>query len=120
MYCIWASYHLFAVEGRKFIVLALEFGPRKDIVRWANDVMDRHQDREAILITHAYTTPDGRSVHQLLVNFQMRPNGGDGWLRLLEFRADSQTIQVVDYSQTRNQHNQSPQNQFELKLSAVG
>ena len=58
-------------------MLALEFGPRKDIVRWANDVMDRHQDREAILITHAYTTPDGRSVHQLLVNFQMRPNGGD-------------------------------------------
>ncbi len=27
----------------------------------------------------------GRDVHQVLVNFQMKPNGGDGWLRLLEF-----------------------------------
>ena len=182
------SYHLFDAEGRKFIVLALEFGPRKDVVRWANEVISRHQDREAILITHAYmyyddtrydwaklgtaqtwnphnyplakqvddvcdgeelwtslvsrhknfiltlnghvlndglgrltsATPDGREVHQMLVNFQMRPNGGDGWLRLLEFRADKQTVQVVDFSPTRKQHNQSSQNQFDLKLSAVG
>lgn len=181
------SFHLFDVQGRKFIVLALEFGPRKDVVRWANEVIGKHQDREAILITHAYmyyddtrydwaklgtgqtwnphnyplakqgddvsdgeelwanlvsrhknfiltlnghvlndglgrltsATPDGREVHQMLVNFQMRPNGGDGWLRLLEFRADKQTVQVVDFSPTRKQHNQSPQNQFELKLSAI-
>jgi predicted phosphodiesterase len=182
------SYHLFAAAGRKFIVLALEFGPRKDVVRWANEVIGRHADREAILITHAYMyyddtrynwakfgnaqtwnphnyplakqtddvcdgeelwdtlisrhknfvltlnghvlndglgrltsgTPDGRDVHQMLVNFQMRPNGGDGWLRLLEFQADKPTVRVADYSPTRNQHNRSPQNQFELKLSAVG
>lgn len=181
------SYHLFSAEGRKFLVLSLEFGPRKDVVRWANEVVAKYQDREAILITHAYmyyddtrydwkkhgaaqswnphtyplrqdnddihdgeelwsslvsrhknfiltlnghvlqdglgrltsTTADARNVHQLLVNFQMRPNGGDGWLRLLEFRADKNTLQIVDYSPTRNQHNQSPQNQFELKLSAV-
>ncbi|MDX1928389.1 MAG: metallophosphoesterase [Pirellulaceae bacterium] len=182
------SFHLFEAEGRKFIVLALEFGPRRDVVRWANEVMGGHQDREAILITHAYmyfddtrydwakfggtqnwnphsypltkqsddvcdgeelwnklvsrhknfiltlnghvlndglgrltsATPDGRNIHQMLVNFQMRPKGGDGWLRLLEFQADIQTVQVVDYSPTRNQLNQSPQNQFELKLSAIG
>ncbi len=181
------SYHLFSAEGRNFIVLALEFGPRKDVVRWANEVVGKHQDREAILITHAYmyyddsrydwakfgtaqtwnphnyplakqtddvtdgeelwqnlvslhknfiltlnghvlndglgrltsVTPGGRDVHQMLVNFQMRPNGGDGWLRLLEFRADKRTVQVVDYSPTRKQHNQSRQNQFELKLSPV-
>ena len=66
------------------------------------------------------TTPDGRDVHQLLVNFQMRPKGGDGWLRLLEFRSESKSLQIVDYSPTRNQHNQSQQNQFELKLSSIG
>jgi predicted phosphodiesterase len=181
------SYHLFTAGGRKFIVLSLEFGPRKDVVRWANEIAARFSDREAILITHAYiyfddsrydwkkhgtsqlwnphnyplakevddvtdgeelwndlvsrhknfiltlnghvlrdglgrltsTTPHGRNVHQLLVNFQMRPKGGDGWLRLLEFGPDH-SVHVVDYSPTRNQHNVSDQNRFELSLSPIG
>lgn len=182
------SYHTFTVDGRRFLVLALEFGPRKDVVRWANDVAARHADHEAILITHAYMydddtrydwakygpkqtwnphsyavakatqndvsdgeelwanlvskhenfiltlnghvlhdglgristpTPGGRDVHQMLVNFQMRPNGGDGWLRLLEFRPDGRTVQVYDFSPTRNERNESPQNQFTLQLPAA-
>jgi len=182
------SYHLFSAEGRNFLVLCLEFGPRKDVVRWANEVVGKHSDREAILITHAYmyfddtrydwkqrggkqnwnphsypvakasdddvsdgeelwngliskhenfiltlnghvlgdglgrlttSTPGKRDVHQLLVNFQMRPQGGDGWLRLLEFRRDGKTVQIYDYSPTRNQRNESPQNQFALQLAPV-
>ena len=182
------SFHLFQAEGRKFLVVALEFGPRRDVVRWANEVVTRHKDREAILITHAYmyfddtrydwkkygqnqawnphgypvagatrddvldgeelwtelvsrhenfiltlnghvlrdglarlssATPAGRDVHQLLVNFQMRPQGGDGWLRLLEFRPDGRAVQVYDYSPTRRQRNESAQNQFTLKLSEI-
>jgi hypothetical protein len=65
------------------------------------------------------TTSGGRGVHQMLVNFQMRPQGGDGWLRLLEFRPDGRTVQVLDYSPTRKQRNESPQNQFSLILSDV-
>lgn len=182
------SFHLFSAAGREFLVLALEFGPRNDVVRWANEVVAGHKRREAILITHAYlyhdntrydykkyptqqkwsphfaalakksnhdmadgealwtglvsrhenfimtvnghvladglgrlasATPKGRMVHQILVNFQMRPNGGDGWLRLMEFKPDGLTVQVRDYSPTRKQLNQSAQNQFEIKLSAV-
>jgi hypothetical protein len=182
------SYHLFSAEGRNFLVLALEFGPRRDVVRWANEVAAKHKDRAAILITHAYmyfdetrydwkkfgkdqkwnphnypvaattdddvsdgedlwtnlvsrhenfiatlnghvlgdglgrmtsTTSGGRGVHQMLVNFQMRPQGGDGWLRLLEFRPDGRTVQVRDYSPTRKQRNESPQNQFSLQLSDI-
>jgi len=148
------------------------------VVRWANEVVARHPDREAILVTHAYlysdntrhdfakfgkqqlwnphtygmaangdacdgeelwnllvrrhpnfiltinghvlndglgqlttAAADGRAVPQLLVNFQMKPNGGDGWLRLLEFRPGG-GLQVYDYSPTRNLTNTSPQNQF--------
>lgn len=182
------SFHLFSVEGRKFLVLGLEFGPRKDVVRWANEVVAKYKDREAILITHAYiyyddtrynwkkygadqrwnphnypvakatdddvtdgeelwtnliskhenfiltlnghvlgdglgrfvsATPAGREVQQLLVNFQMRPKGGDGWLRLLEFRPDGKTVQVYDYSPTRQQRNESTQNQFAMTLPAI-
>ncbi len=52
------SYHLFSAGGRQWLVLALEFGPRNDVVRWANDVVRQHPDRSAILVTHAYLRPD--------------------------------------------------------------
>lgn len=48
------SYHLFSAGGRDWIVLSLEFGPRQDVVRWANDVIGGHHERSAILVTHAY------------------------------------------------------------------
>ncbi|MBX3444753.1 MAG: metallophosphoesterase [Planctomyces sp.] len=60
---------------------------------------------------------DGRDVSQVLVNFQMKPRGGDGWLRLLEFRVDGRTVKAYDYSPTRNQRNESPQNRFALRMS---
>lgn len=182
------SYHLFAAGGREFLVLALEFGPRADVVRWANEVVKKHPKRETILITHAFiyfddtrynwkkyeakqnwnphaygvakatkddvsdgeelwanlvskhenfiltlnghvlgdglgrvttTTPGGREVPQVLVNYQMRPNGGDGWLRLLEFKADGTTVEVYDYSPVLKQRNEGEQNRFTLKTAAV-
>jgi hypothetical protein len=54
----------------------------------------------------------------MLVNFQMRPREGDGWLRLLTFHPD-QSLQVTDYSPTRNERNESPQNQFTLALAPL-
>jgi hypothetical protein len=182
------SFHLFDAGDRKFLVLALEFGPRKDVVRWAGEVAKKHADREAILITHAYIYYDdtrydwkthganqkwnphayqvakstmddvsdgeelwnnlvsknenfvltvnghvlgdglgrmttrtraGRDVPQVLVNFQMRPNGGDGWLRVMEFKSDRTTVEVYDYSPTRNQRNEGIENRFALKLPAI-
>lgn len=180
------SFHLFSAGGRDFLSLCLEFGPRKDVVRWANEVVGQHKNRAVILTTHAYIyfddsrydwagqgakqswnphsygvakntgddvsdgeelwsglvakhenfiltlnghvlndglgrmvsrTPAGRDVHQMLVNFQMRPNGGDGWLRLLEFRQDGKSVDICDYSPTRNQRNESKQNKFHISLS---
>ncbi len=182
------SYHLFSAGGRDFLSLCLEFGPRKDVVRWANEVVGQHKNRGVILSTHAHIyfddtrydwarhgakqswnphayavakntnddvtdgeelwngliakhenfiltlnghvlgdglgylvsqTPAGRQVHQMLVNFQMRPKGGDGWMRLLEFRADGKTVHVCDYSPTLNQRNESSQNKFQIDLSEV-
>ena len=64
-------------------------------------------------------TPKGRDVRQVLVNYQMKPNGGDGWLRLLEFKADGKTIGVHDYSPTLKRQNVSKQNRFEMITSPV-
>ncbi|TPV92835.1 MAG: metallophosphoesterase [Myxococcales bacterium FL481] len=54
------SYHLVEASGHAFIVLALEWGPRNQVIDWANDVMQRHPDRRGILVTHAYLYRDGR------------------------------------------------------------
>jgi len=182
------SYHLFEAAGRQFLVICLEFGPRADVVRWANEVAAKYPQRQAILVTHAYMyydetrydwkkygqkqrwnphnykvaaatgddvsdgqelwdklvsrhgnfaltlnghvledglgrivtpTPAGRDVPQVLVNFQMKPKGGDGWLRLMEFRADGTTVDVRDYSPLLNRQNESKQNRFEMKLAPV-
>jgi len=181
------SYQTFSAGGRDFLVLSLEFGPRNDVVRWANEVAAKHRDKSIVLLTHAYMyydetrydwakrgkdqrwnphdykvakttdddindgeqlwrklvskhenfvltlnghvlndglgrivtqTPAGRDVHQVLVNFQMKPNGGDGWLRLLEFKADGKTVDVRDYSPTLNRQNESKQNRFAMTLAA--
>lgn len=47
------------VGAAKFLILGLEFGPRDAVVAWANDVMARHADHHAILITHSYLYSDG-------------------------------------------------------------
>lgn len=182
------NFQFMEAAGRKFLILGLEFGPRADVLRWANEVVAAHADREIILLTHAFiyfddtrydwkklgkkqawnpheyamakatgddvsdgeeiwngliakhrnfiltlnghvlgdglgkvstATPDGRSIPQVLVNYQMRPKGGDGWLRLIEMRRDG-TARTWDYSPTRKQRNESPQNQFTLTLPPRG
>lgn len=45
----------------------------------------------------------GKSVHQMMFNVQIlgggwEGNGGDGWLRILEFLPDGQTVKVKTYS----------------------
>ena len=178
------SVHLLEAAGRKWMVLALEFGPRKDVVRWAGEAVAKHPDRSAILITHAYLFNDGTrydwkskgkdqpwnpyaygvahleggvsdgedlwrelvskhpnfalvvnghvlgdglgflesegaggaKVSQMLVNFQMKPRGGDGWLRLLEIQPDGKTVKVHDYSPTLGVRNTAPDNRFDFVL----
>lgn len=38
------------------------------------------------------------TVHQILANYQFRPLGGEGYLRLLEFLPDRRTVRVKTYS----------------------
>lgn len=156
------TYHLFSAGGRDYIIVALEWGPRDQVVAWANDVMALHPDRSGIFVTHAYvnwtefrydrndtahpqdfnphqygtaggvndgedlwnklisrhrfvmvlnghalgdgagyvvsTTERGNRCHQMLANYQVRANGGDAYMRLLEFDPDGKTVRVFSYS----------------------
>jgi 3',5'-cyclic AMP phosphodiesterase CpdA len=60
------SYHRFRAAGRQWLVLALEFGPRDDVLRWANKVVSEHPESPVILITHAYLDRDGRRYDRAL------------------------------------------------------
>lgn len=166
------AYGYFTAGGMKFLVLALEFGPRDDVLDWANDVVSRHRDRRVIVVTHCYMysddtlvgkddswSPDsygwggnngekmwekfvrkhrniflvlsghilndgrgrltstgdhGNHVHQVLANYQMKDNGGNGWLRIMKFVPDENRIYVSTYSPWLKTYATDEDNQFEL------
>ena len=58
------SFHLFTVGERKMIALVLEWGPRDDVVQWADKVLSAYGDRTAIVVTHAYLMHDNTRFGQ--------------------------------------------------------
>jgi len=52
------SFHLFSAGGREWLALVLEWGPRRNVVAWANRVLEAYPDRTAIVVTHAYLFHD--------------------------------------------------------------
>lgn len=188
------SWHAFAAGGRNWLILALEFAPRDDVVRWANQVVERHPRHSVILVTHAYlstrirdaanqfvadgtrydwkakgraqsaspgdyplrqlpggandgeelwqklvsrhanfalvisghtgiaarlesTGQHGNLVHQQVVDYQGVENGGNAWLRLLQFLPDGRTVRVRDYSPLLDQTSEDPQARFDFTLA---
>lgn len=174
------SCHVFSAGGRRWVILALEFGPRDDVLRWADEVISKYAEHPVILITHAYLDSDGRRydrtianqhyppweypvavdraglnsgediwrklvarhrnmvmvmcghvcvaarltskgeagnlVHQMLVDYQDQEQGGNGWLRLLEFTPGGRTVHVRDYSPVIDQWSDDPDRHFDLDL----
>jgi hypothetical protein len=52
------SYALLDGPDGGLLALALEFGPRPQVVQWADRLLTEHADRPAFLVTHAYLDPD--------------------------------------------------------------
>jgi hypothetical protein len=174
------TYHLFEAGGHGFIALALEWGPRDEVVAWANHVMSMHPDRLGILVTHAYLDADdhrqdhrdparnqehnphhyptpggvndgeelwqklvrkhrfvmtlsghvlgdgvgylvstndlGGEVHQMLANYQMRVDGGEGYMRILEIMPNGHTVRVRTYSPVLDVWLADADHRFEIEL----
>jgi hypothetical protein len=66
-------------------------------------------------------TYNGNTVHTLLADFQERINGGDGWLRILEFSPSNNEIRVMTYSPWLDSYETDADSQFVLSydMSAV-
>jgi hypothetical protein len=54
------------------------------------------------------------TIHTLLADYQDRVNGGDGWLRILEFVPADNVINVKTYSPTLDQYETDADSQFSL------
>jgi hypothetical protein len=53
------NYAYFSVGPMQFLVLSLEYSPRKDVLCWADDLITAHPDHHVILATHCYLTHGG-------------------------------------------------------------
>lgn len=62
---------------------------------------------------------EGNRVYELLVDPQNMANGGNGWIRLLEFDPDGSTVHVKTYSPFLNQWDTSPDNFYDIHLSPI-
>lgn len=59
---------------------------------------------------------NGNDVHQIMANYQMRKEGGEGYLRLLEFLPDGNTVQVKSYSPHLDKYMTASDQQFVLTV----
>ncbi|MES2447798.1 MAG: metallophosphoesterase [Bacteroidota bacterium] len=62
------AYFLLNTGKVKWIVITLEFGPRNEVLTWANEILAQHPDRLAIVNTHAYMYSDNTRIGE-----------GDNW-----------------------------------------
>ena len=46
------------IWGKPYCILVLEFGPRKEVLEWANQYVSTHKDLKFILMTHEYLKGD--------------------------------------------------------------
>lgn len=169
------AFYFIDAAGMKFLILCLEFGPRNEVLQWADNIVAKHKNHRTIIVTHCYTYSDdsrvgegdkwnphnygckgndgdeiwenfvrkhkniflvlsghilndglgrlasigdkGNKVYQILANYQMKGDGGNGWLRIMKFLPTENKIVVTTYSPVLKQYANDAQNQFEIKYS---
>ena len=95
---------------------------------WDKLVKDR-EDFSLVLTGHQFDEYDGfpyqlnqgtngNSVYQMLFDTQARVDGGEGWIRLLEFSADGKTVKVKTYSPQFDQWSYASDEYYTIELAA--
>ncbi len=56
------AYLLIREPRCSLLVLSLEFGPRDEVLEWADHVMAAHADCNVVIVTHSYLHPRGHRV----------------------------------------------------------
>jgi hypothetical protein len=66
------------------------------------------------------TDTSAGTIHTLMADYQSRTNGGDGWLRILEFVPADNAINVKTYSPTLDRYENDLDSQFSLTYQMGG
>jgi N-acetylneuraminic acid mutarotase len=122
----WANSTLQNYPNRRVIVTTHSYlnvdGSRTDIGNriWQNFVAP-HADQIFLVLcghNHAETQRtdiiNGHTVYQIMADYQDRTNGGNGWLRTLEFHPVEDKIYVRTYSPHLNNYETDADSQFTL------
>lgn len=52
--CAENVYARIEIDGTRFLFLALEFGPRDEVLAWADGLLRQYRDHRAVVLTHCY------------------------------------------------------------------
>ncbi|MCP4451893.1 MAG: metallophosphoesterase [Planctomycetes bacterium] len=76
------NYYLyFEGAGARFLIIALEFKPRDETLRWAGQVIEAHPDRRCVVLTHGYLNTEGA---RHMGNYALPGNqSSDIWTKLV-------------------------------------
>jgi hypothetical protein len=58
------AYYVSEQNGQKFLFMALEFGPRDKVVKWADSIIKQHPNHHAFLTVHEYISEKSRLLHE--------------------------------------------------------
>ena len=70
------NHALFEAGGMKFLIISLEFAPRDEVLKWANDVVAKHPDRRTIVVTHGYLD-NGRRIARPAMGYKWKGNSAE-------------------------------------------
>jgi len=95
-----------------------------------NNLVSKHSNVSLFVSGHQFEDFDefkyhleqgdyGNNVYEMLVDPQHLANGGNGWIRLLEFDADGTTVHVKTYSPFLDQWDTAPDNFYDIELSPL-
>lgn len=115
--------------GPESVYNGASYGGRDAETLW-NTLVKNHRNVSLFLSGHQFEDYDefkyhlengvnGNRVYEILVDPQNMANGGNGWIRLLEFDPDGTTVHVKTYSPYLNQWDTSPDNFYDIQLSPL-
>jgi hypothetical protein len=129
----WADSVLKAYPDRKAIITTHAFidgnGNRNGLhiidsseYIWLN-LVEPNPNVYFVLCGHVHTEKrrvdraNGHAVYQLLADYQNDPNGGNGWLRIMEFSPKNNSVKVRTFSPWLNQFRTGSDSEFDLDFT---
>ncbi len=100
-------YTFFTVNGQKYMLLALEFYPRNDVLTWASSLIDSNPDAKVMVVTHSFVFTDGTRVDLCDTNDMSASEGNSGqvvWQKLLEKKPNVILVTSGHLVSTRTAH----------------